>query len=112
MSLSIPDRAHLLTIDETCEALGIGRSKTYQLLMSGELASIKIGSRRLVAVNSIASYIQHQLHADEPAHPMTRDLIDDLIRAGELRSVALGDHLFVSVESLDAYARDHAAEVS
>lgn len=112
MTYPVPDRAHLLTIDETCEALGIGRSKTYQLLMSGELASIKIGSRRLVAVTSIASYIHDQLHVDETAHPMTRAVVEDLIQAGELRSIALGDHLFVSVESLDAYARNHAEGVS
>lgn len=105
MNLPIPDRAHLLTIDEACQALGIGRTKTYELVMSGVLASVKIGSRRLIAVTTIAQYIEHCLHAETAAHPMSREVIEDLVRAGELRSVTLDDSIFVSVDSLDAYAR-------
>jgi len=112
MTNSIPDRAHLLTIEEACQALGIGRSKTYQLLTSGELASIKIGSRRLVAVTSITEYIRQQLHADDGSRLPTADLIEDLIALGELHSVTLGDHLFVSVESLNAYSRNHTEAAS
>ena len=112
MTHSIPDRAHLLTIDETCEALGIGRSKAYQLLMSGELASIKIGSRRLVAVTTIADYIERRLGSADRVRQMTRDVIEDLIEAGELRSVTLDNALFVSVDSLDALTHPVAAAVS
>jgi excisionase family DNA binding protein len=104
MNLPLPDRAHLLTIDEACQALGIGRTKTYELVMSGALASVKIGSRRLIAVTSIAEYIEHCLHTAAPAHPMSRAIIEDLVRAGELRSVTLDNSLFVSVDSLDTYA--------
>ncbi len=66
MKLPIPDRAHLLTIAEACQALGIGRTKTYELVMSGALASVKIGSRRLIAVSTIAEYIEHCLHTEVP----------------------------------------------
>ncbi len=105
MTHPVPDRAQLLTIEEARQALGIGRSKIYELLMSGDLASIKIGSRRLIAVTSIAAYIREQLCAEAAAHPMTRDLIEDLVQAGELRSITLGDSLFISVDSLDAHVR-------
>jgi len=105
MNLPIPDRAHLLTIDEACQALGIGRTKTYELVMSGVLASVKIGSRRLVAVTTIAQYIEQCLQAAAAAHPLSREVIEDLVKAGELRSVTLNDSTFVSVDSLDAYAR-------
>ena len=112
MNLPLPDRAHLLTIDEACQALGIGRTKTYELVMSGALASVKIGSRRLIAVTSIAEYIEHCLHTAAPAHPMSRATIEDLVRAGDLRSVTLDNSLFVSVDSLDAIARGTAEAAS
>jgi excisionase family DNA binding protein len=105
MNLPIPDRAHLLTIDEACRALGIGRTKTYELVMSGTLASVKIGSRRLIAVTTIAEYIEHCLHTEATTHPMSREVIEDLVSAGELRSVTLDNSMFVSVDSLDAFAR-------
>jgi excisionase family DNA binding protein len=109
MNFPIPDRAHLLTVDEACEALGIGRTKTYELVMSGVLDSVKIGSRRLIAVSTIADYIEGCLHAATAAHPMSREVIEDLVRAGELKSITLDDSTFVSVDSLDAYARSAAA---
>ena len=112
MNLPIPDRAHLLTIDEACQALGIGRTKTYELVMSGALASVKIGSRRLIAVTTIAEYIERCLHTETAAHPMSRTVIEDLVKAGELRSVTLDNSLFVSVDSLDAIARGTAAAAS
>jgi len=112
MNLPIPDQAHLLTIEETSQALGIGRTKTYELVMSGLLASIKIGSRRLIAVSTIAAYIEHCLHTETAAHPMSREVIEDLVRAGELKSITLDDSTFVSVDSLDAFARGATAAAS
>jgi excisionase family DNA binding protein len=112
MTHPIPDRAHLLTIDEACEALGIGRTKTYELVMSGGLASIKIGSRRLIAVSSIAAYISDQLRCESAPGPLTREVVEDLIKAGELQSITLGDYVFVSVDSLDSYIRGHSEAAS
>ena len=112
MNLPIPDRAHLLTIDEARQALGIGRTKTYELVMGGALASVKIGSRRLIAVSTIADYIEHCLHTEVTPHPVSRQLIEDLVRAGELTSVTLNDSIFVSVDSLDAYARNSTEAAS
>jgi excisionase family DNA binding protein len=51
-----PDR--LLDVDEASSALGIGRSKAYDLIAAGELHSVKVGRRRLVPAASIATYIR------------------------------------------------------
>lgn len=50
-----PDR--LLSIDQACAALGLGRSRTYQEISSGRLPSIRVGRRRLVPAAAIARYI-------------------------------------------------------
>ena len=50
----LPDR--LLSIDEAAKALGIGRSMTYELIGRGDLRSLKIGRRRVVASSAIADY--------------------------------------------------------
>lgn len=105
MSLPTPDRAHLLTVEEAAECLGIGRTKTYELMMGGDLASIKIGSRRLVAVSSITAYIRDQLGHVEAPEALTKDTVEALVESGEVQSLTLGKYLFVSVDSLDAYVR-------
>ncbi len=49
----------LLTIERATQALGgISRSKIYELLRSGELGSVKIGSRRLIPATAIYEFIQ------------------------------------------------------
>lgn len=37
-----------MSVDETAEHLGLGRSTVLELIKTGELPSMKIGSRRLV----------------------------------------------------------------
>jgi excisionase family DNA binding protein len=108
MSLPTPDQAHLLTVEEAAECLGIGRTKTYELMMGGDLASIKIGSRRLVAVSSVTAYIRDQLGRIESPEPLTKNTIETLVESGEVQSITLGRYLFVSVDSLDAYARSQS----
>lgn len=43
----------LYSINETAHALGIGRTKTYELIADGVLKTITIGRRRLVKAESI-----------------------------------------------------------
>lgn len=38
----------LLTVEQAAERLNVGRTTTYSLIATGELASVKIGRRRLV----------------------------------------------------------------
>jgi excisionase family DNA binding protein len=50
-----PDR--LLSVEEASEALGIGRSSTYELMGRGDLRSLKVGRRRLIAAADLAALI-------------------------------------------------------
>lgn len=105
MNHATPDRAHLLTIEEAAECLGIGRSKIYDLMTNGELASIKIGARRLVAVSSVSDYIRLQLGQEDRQEPLTSDSLEALVESGEIQTITVGKFLFVSVDSLGGYLR-------
>lgn len=52
---------HLLSVGETAHLIGMGRSKTYDLVLRGEIASIKIGRSRRVIAASIDRYIARRL---------------------------------------------------
>ena len=51
----------LLTIDEAAQALSIGRTLLYDLLMRQQIASIKVGRVRRVPMTAIDDYINRQL---------------------------------------------------
>jgi excisionase family DNA binding protein len=53
----------LLTPEEAAEMLSIGRSKLYELLATGELASIRLGGCRRVPTEAIRQFVA-QLGAD------------------------------------------------
>jgi excisionase family DNA binding protein len=53
----------LLRPIEAAEAIGIGRSKVYELLASGELPSIRIGGSVRVPVDALRAWIERQLEA-------------------------------------------------
>ncbi|MEU7741191.1 helix-turn-helix domain-containing protein [Nonomuraea sp. NPDC049158] len=47
----------LLTVPEAAEALAISRSKLYQLMASGAVASLRIDGSRRIPVSSLSDYI-------------------------------------------------------
>ncbi|MBR7836977.1 helix-turn-helix domain-containing protein [Actinospica durhamensis] len=49
----------LYTIPEAATALRISRTKLYELLDSGELASIHIGRSRKIPAEDLRAYIDH-----------------------------------------------------
>jgi excisionase family DNA binding protein len=51
----------LLTIDEAAQALSIGRTLLYELLMHQQIASIKVGRARRVPMAAIDDYVNRQL---------------------------------------------------
>jgi len=51
-------QVHLvLTPNQSAEAIGVSRSKIYELLRSGELRSIKIGRSRRVPIEDLNQFI-------------------------------------------------------
>jgi len=50
----------LLTVEEAAHALSLGRTYTYDLVMRREIASIKIGRKRLVPVTALQEFINRQ----------------------------------------------------
>ncbi|MFD6354087.1 excisionase family DNA-binding protein [Nocardia tengchongensis] len=49
--------AQLLTESEVRKRIPIGHSKYYELIISGELRSVKIGRRRFVTEQAVEEYI-------------------------------------------------------
>jgi excisionase family DNA binding protein len=47
----------LLRPTEAAERLGIGRTKVYELMASGELRSVKIGAARRVSATALADFV-------------------------------------------------------
>ena len=58
------DTRLLLTIPEVAQRLSLGRSFVYQLVMRGEIASIKIGRARRIPVNALEQFIAAQMDED------------------------------------------------
>lgn len=56
---------NLLTIEELCKELGIGRSKAYQLLKDKQIPSGKIGRRILIRRSDVDQYIDRILNAEQ-----------------------------------------------
>ena len=52
----------VLTIEELCKELGIGRSKAYQLLKDKQIPSGKIGRRILIRRSDMDQYIDRILN--------------------------------------------------
>ena len=46
------------TIKEACELTGLGRTKLYELIGDGHLATTTVGRRRLVVVRSLLSLLE------------------------------------------------------
>ena len=60
-----PDGPWLLSVDAVCERTGLGRSRVYDELRTGRLASLKVGARRLIPVDALRAWIADRL-AEEP----------------------------------------------
>ena len=45
------------SVEEACQALGIGRALAYELIMSGRIHSIKAGARRFIPASALADFL-------------------------------------------------------
>jgi excisionase family DNA binding protein len=48
------------TIDEACSAIGLGRTKLYELIGEGRVETTSVGRRRLVLVRSLVALIDQR----------------------------------------------------
>jgi excisionase family DNA binding protein len=48
----------LYSIDEVLETTGLGRTKLFELLANGSVASVRVGTRRLIPVSALDSWIE------------------------------------------------------
>jgi predicted DNA-binding transcriptional regulator AlpA len=61
---TVPER--LLSLRETQEALGLSRAGLHNLLNRGELPTIRIGGRRLVAPADLRRFVDARREGGEP----------------------------------------------
>ena len=50
----------LLRPAEAAKALSLSRSKVYELLLTGEIASVKVGAARLIPVDGLRAWMERQ----------------------------------------------------
>lgn len=50
---------YLCSVSDAAKMLSVGRTKIYDMLAKGQISSMRIGSRRLVKVDSIKALIEH-----------------------------------------------------
>jgi excisionase family DNA binding protein len=56
----------LVRPEDAADALGVGRTKVYELMRSGELRSVKIGGLRRIPATALAEFVA-QLEEQEKA---------------------------------------------
>ena len=59
------DEALLLTVNQAATRLGIGRSFLYDLMLRGELQSVKLGRARRIPVAALEKFIGERLEASD-----------------------------------------------
>lgn len=50
------------SVSEACNIIGIGKTKFYEILKSGEIKFIKIGTRTLIPHAELSSFINQLKH--------------------------------------------------
>lgn len=54
-----------LTVAEAARRIGIGRTKLYEYVTSGEIASVKIGSLRRIPAEAVNEFLARRLKASD-----------------------------------------------
>jgi len=47
----------MYSVDETIQTTGLGRTKVYELLATGELPSVKVGRRRMIPAAALQEFV-------------------------------------------------------
>jgi len=62
-----PVHRKLHRVEEVAEVLNVGRTKVFDLIRSGQLASVKVGGSRRVTEQAIEDYIERLCQESEVA---------------------------------------------
>ncbi len=54
----------LLTVEEVAEAMGLGRTYVYELVMRREIRRIKLGRKRRIPVTALEEFVARQLSGE------------------------------------------------
>lgn len=65
LKTKIAAEEELLTVDEVRAWLRLGRTKVNELLLSGELPSLKLGRRRFVRRGDVAEWLEQSRYQPE-----------------------------------------------
>lgn len=57
--------AFLLKPEEAAKVLGLGRSKLYELIQTGQIPSLRVGRARRIPVEALRRWVDKQLEAAE-----------------------------------------------
>ena len=55
----------LISVNDACASLDLGRTKLYELINAGELETVTVGDRRLVVCSSLQEFVE-RLRQPEP----------------------------------------------
>lgn len=58
------DASEIITIDELCDMLQIGKNTAYRLLLNGEIQAFKIGRIWKIPKQAVISFILQKSHYD------------------------------------------------
>jgi excisionase family DNA binding protein len=53
-----PNQSLLVTVEEAARLLGVGRTTMFELIGRGEVKSVRLGRRRLIARKSLESFVE------------------------------------------------------
>ncbi|MFF4605762.1 helix-turn-helix domain-containing protein [Streptomyces sp. NPDC001339] len=54
-----------LTVAEAARRIGIGRTKLYEYIATGEIASVKIGSLRRIPAEAVSEFLARRMQAGD-----------------------------------------------
>lgn len=61
----------LYSVAQTAEATGLGRTKVYELMASGQLTAVKVGNRRLIPAGALREFVDGLVSAATEGPPVT-----------------------------------------
>jgi len=88
----MPLSSILLSVDETADLLGLGRTQTYELVMSGKISSVKsvdvVSWSAMVFKNLLVNFSEHKTHLranrrSTASRPLPEQLPADRDRGGD-----------------------------